>query len=73
MARSARSKRRFVPSSLTLDSRPSLSQFLETSAYFHRAACGRFHCARSLRAATDPSADSDITAGSDDCGLTVKA
>jgi hypothetical protein len=69
MARSARSKRRFAPSSLTLDSRPSLFQFLENSAYFHRAACSRSHCARSLRAATDLSADSDITAGSDDCGF----
>jgi hypothetical protein len=42
MARSARSKRRFAPSSLTLDSRPSLFQFLKNSAYFHRAAAVAF-------------------------------
>lgn len=69
MARSARSKRRFAPSSLTLDSTNRCFNFSENSAYFHRAACSRSHCARSLRVATDLSADSDITAGTDDRGF----
>ena len=69
MARLARSKRRFAPSSLTLDSSQSLFQFLGKLCIFHRAACSRSHCARSLRAATDLSADSDITAGTDDFGF----
>ena len=34
MARSARSKRRFAPSSLTLDSRPSMFQFSKTLHIF---------------------------------------